>query len=248
MRAMDVQVLLLDEVHNILAGTFREQRIVLNTLRYISNELQISLGLFRRQRRPRGDQRADHEPRARTTWRRFYSYRSDAKPAVPTSPNDQNGPDIRYTISIAGTRRSRVRRLLSAPGTGDVAVQFPDPTAQCTRPGARWSRGGVHPSRILGREARRRCRGTTPSRPSALGWEGRYVRLSGGYGAQATGIFSLIAAILRKPPRDFLISNGSNLADALISRNLRQHDSAARGENTMHDTALRRLSCMALPI
>jgi hypothetical protein len=30
---------------------------------------------------------------------------------------------------------------------------------------------------------------------------------------------------LRKPPRDFLISNGSNLADALISRNLRQHDS-----------------------
>ena len=29
MRAMDVQVLLLDEVHNILAGTFREQRIVL---------------------------------------------------------------------------------------------------------------------------------------------------------------------------------------------------------------------------
>ena len=41
MRAMDVQVLLLDEVHNILAGTYREQRIVLNTLRYISNELQI---------------------------------------------------------------------------------------------------------------------------------------------------------------------------------------------------------------
>ena len=43
MRAMDVQVLLLDEAHNMLAGTFREQRIVLNTLRYISNELQISL-------------------------------------------------------------------------------------------------------------------------------------------------------------------------------------------------------------
>ncbi len=45
-RAMDVQVLLLDEVHNILAGTFREQRIVLNTLRYISNELQVSLVCF----------------------------------------------------------------------------------------------------------------------------------------------------------------------------------------------------------
>ncbi len=36
MRAMDVQGLLLDEVHNILAGTFREQRIVLNTLRYLA--------------------------------------------------------------------------------------------------------------------------------------------------------------------------------------------------------------------
>jgi hypothetical protein len=46
MRAMDVQVLLLDEVHNILAGTFREQRIVLNTLRYLSNELQVSLVCF----------------------------------------------------------------------------------------------------------------------------------------------------------------------------------------------------------
>jgi hypothetical protein len=43
MRAMDVQALLLDEVHNVLADTFREQRIVLNTLRYISNEFQISL-------------------------------------------------------------------------------------------------------------------------------------------------------------------------------------------------------------
>jgi hypothetical protein len=46
MHAMDVHVLLLDEVHNILAGTFREQRIVLNTLRYISNGLKISLVCF----------------------------------------------------------------------------------------------------------------------------------------------------------------------------------------------------------
>jgi hypothetical protein len=46
MRAVDVHVLLLDEIHNILAGTFREQRVVLNTLRYLSNELQISLVCF----------------------------------------------------------------------------------------------------------------------------------------------------------------------------------------------------------
>jgi hypothetical protein len=46
MRAVDVHVLVLDEVHNILAGTFREQRVVLNTLRYLSNELRISLVCF----------------------------------------------------------------------------------------------------------------------------------------------------------------------------------------------------------
>ncbi|TIM18458.1 MAG: NTP-binding protein, partial [Mesorhizobium sp.] len=43
MEAIGVQVLVIDKVHNILAGTYREQRIVLNTLRFLSNRLQISL-------------------------------------------------------------------------------------------------------------------------------------------------------------------------------------------------------------
>ncbi len=46
MKAIGVQVLVVDEVHNILAGTYREQRIVLNTLRFLSNRLQISLVCF----------------------------------------------------------------------------------------------------------------------------------------------------------------------------------------------------------
>ncbi|WFU05779.1 TniB family NTP-binding protein (plasmid) [Rhizobium sp. CB3171] len=37
---------MIDEVHNILAGTYREQRIVLNTLCFLSNRLQISLVCF----------------------------------------------------------------------------------------------------------------------------------------------------------------------------------------------------------
>ena len=41
-----MQVLVIDEVHNILAGSYREQRIVLNTLRFLSNRLQISLVCF----------------------------------------------------------------------------------------------------------------------------------------------------------------------------------------------------------
>jgi len=43
LRRMEVRLLKLDEVHNILAGSAKEQRILLNTLRYVSNELQISL-------------------------------------------------------------------------------------------------------------------------------------------------------------------------------------------------------------
>jgi len=46
MHAIGVQVLVIDEVHNILAGTYREQRVVLNTLRFLSNRLRISLVCF----------------------------------------------------------------------------------------------------------------------------------------------------------------------------------------------------------
>jgi hypothetical protein len=46
MEAIGVQVLLIDEVHTILAGTYCEQRIVLNTLRFLSNCLRISLVCF----------------------------------------------------------------------------------------------------------------------------------------------------------------------------------------------------------
>lgn len=43
LRRMEVRLLMLDEVHNILAGSAKEQRILLNTLRFLSNELQVSL-------------------------------------------------------------------------------------------------------------------------------------------------------------------------------------------------------------
>lgn len=46
LKAIGTQVLVIDEVHNILAGTHREQRIVLNALRFLSNELRMSLVCF----------------------------------------------------------------------------------------------------------------------------------------------------------------------------------------------------------
>jgi Cdc6-like AAA superfamily ATPase len=39
----NVRVLVIDEVHNLLAGTPREQRVILQLLRYLSNELRASL-------------------------------------------------------------------------------------------------------------------------------------------------------------------------------------------------------------
>jgi hypothetical protein len=36
-------MLIVDEVHSILAGTFREQRIFLNAIRFLANELRIPL-------------------------------------------------------------------------------------------------------------------------------------------------------------------------------------------------------------
>lgn len=46
LKAIGVQALVIDEIHNILVGTHREQRIVLNALRFLSNELKISLICF----------------------------------------------------------------------------------------------------------------------------------------------------------------------------------------------------------
>jgi hypothetical protein len=43
---LGIQVLVLDEIHNVLAASWREQRVVFNTLRYLSNELKLSLVCF----------------------------------------------------------------------------------------------------------------------------------------------------------------------------------------------------------
>jgi hypothetical protein len=45
-REIGVRVIVFDEAHNMLAGSFREQRRVLTQLRWFSNELSISLICF----------------------------------------------------------------------------------------------------------------------------------------------------------------------------------------------------------
>lgn len=43
LKSSNVGVLIIDEVHNLLAGTPREQRVILQLMRYLSNELKASL-------------------------------------------------------------------------------------------------------------------------------------------------------------------------------------------------------------
>jgi hypothetical protein len=42
-RQLEVRMLVIDEIHSILAGTFREQRILLNAIRFLANDLHIPL-------------------------------------------------------------------------------------------------------------------------------------------------------------------------------------------------------------
>lgn len=42
-RQLDVRMLVIDEIHAMLAGTFREQRIFLNALRFLANDFRIPL-------------------------------------------------------------------------------------------------------------------------------------------------------------------------------------------------------------
>ena len=42
-RQLDVRMLVIDEIHSLLAGSYREQRIILNTIRFLANDLRIPL-------------------------------------------------------------------------------------------------------------------------------------------------------------------------------------------------------------
>ena len=86
LKAVGVQVLVIDEVHNLLAGSHRDQRVVLNTLRFLSNRLQIrSFALasrtpVRRSAATSSSQGASKNSRLTVGWRT-----SSLKPLSPPS-------------------------------------------------------------------------------------------------------------------------------------------------------------------
>ncbi len=42
-RQLEVRMLVIDEIHSLLAGTFREQRVILNAIRFLANDLKVPL-------------------------------------------------------------------------------------------------------------------------------------------------------------------------------------------------------------
>jgi Bacterial TniB protein len=42
-RQLGVRMLVIDEIHSLLAGTYREQRVILNAIRFLANDLQIPI-------------------------------------------------------------------------------------------------------------------------------------------------------------------------------------------------------------
>jgi Bacterial TniB protein len=42
-RQLEVRLLIIDEIHSVLAGTYREQRILLNSIRFLANDLRLPL-------------------------------------------------------------------------------------------------------------------------------------------------------------------------------------------------------------
>jgi len=98
-----------------------------------------------------------------------------------------------------------VRRRRRYPGCSTAA--------KCAYPGACWSSSGIEPSRLLARQAARRCRAGTPGWPLSLRSDACCVRPLSKAHASSTLIFSYFAAILRTCCRAILISNGSKLTE-----------------------------------
>jgi hypothetical protein len=42
-RQLEVRMLIIDEIHSLLAGSYREQRIILNSIRFLANDLRLPL-------------------------------------------------------------------------------------------------------------------------------------------------------------------------------------------------------------
>lgn len=123
LRAIDPQMLVIDEVHNLLAGTSREQRRTLNLLKFLANQLRIPLvclgtddALRAMQSDPQIASRFEpfHLPR----WREDEAFRSllaTLEAALPLRKPSNLGqkPVVEWILGHSGGITGNVVRLLT---------------------------------------------------------------------------------------------------------------------------------------
>jgi hypothetical protein len=107
MREMQVRVLMIDEVHNMLSGSRLQQRRLLNLLRWLGNELQISLiavGTAEALHAVQSDDQLANrfEPVGLPPWRAGNEYQqllSTLEAVLPLRlPSNLAGPDLSHKI------------------------------------------------------------------------------------------------------------------------------------------------------
>lgn len=122
LRELGVRMLVLDEVHNMLAGSYREQRRFLNVLRFLSNELKlplVCLGVAEARDAIRGDiqlaRRFDEYHLA--TWSadpEFAALVTTIMQALPLRcPSALTAKALRHALSATGGVTSLIFRMFS---------------------------------------------------------------------------------------------------------------------------------------
>ncbi len=122
LRELGVRMLVMDEVHNMLAGSYREQRRFLNVLRFLSNELKlplVCLGVAEARDAIRGDiqlaRRFDEYHLA--TWSadpEFAALMKTIMQALPLRrPSALTAKALRHALSATGGVTSLIFRMFS---------------------------------------------------------------------------------------------------------------------------------------
>ena len=129
----------MDEIHNVLAASWREQRVVFNTLRYLSNELESCRRMLWNHGGPASDQwRRAIGPSLR---RRFFaSVDSGQRVRATLVPGHRPQPAIERTGGVLTVKG--LRRILQTSGGVSARILSACSMKVCDRGHRNWARSG----------------------------------------------------------------------------------------------------------
>ena len=132
LKQLKVRVIVIDEVHNLLAGSPREQRVILQLFRHLSNELKASLvflGIADAREAIAGDTQLSRRLTISKSsacsmsspWNRFDPERSKSptrmsRAGSPPLNERPSSPDLRFSVSIETRARFQSQLKPKIPG------------------------------------------------------------------------------------------------------------------------------------